>query len=65
MKNLALVTRGSSPGSGVAEIKSINSQIWRRNNFANLDDFWETPTFIWYGVASIFREVVFNFGFSS
>lgn len=66
MKNLALVTLGSSKGSGIA-VRKDTVKMW------NLPGAPVDPevrcgaalTFIWYGVASIFRKVVFNFGFSS
>lgn len=77
MKNLALVTLGSSPGSGVAKKKkkrkkkkfNVNTDDTRNSKVClNIDEpgaLGKEQTFIWYGVASIFREVVFNFGFSS
>lgn len=74
MKNLALVTLGSSPGSGVAKKKekkkfNVNTDDTRNSKVClDIDEpgaLGKEQTFIWYGVASIFREVVFNFGFSS
>lgn len=74
MKNLALVTLGSSPGSGVAKKKkkkkfNVNTDDTRNSKVClDIDEpgaLRKEQTFIWYGVASIFREVVFNFGFSS
>lgn len=68
MKNFALVTLGSSPGSGVAN-GTRDSQFninWRKEQLHHsFVYFTGAQTFIWYGVASIFGEVVFNFGFSS
>lgn len=68
MKNLALVTLGSSPGSGVA-VRNDTVKRWNLRGAAveaQVYAHWGTAlTFIWYGVASIFRKVVFDFGFSS
>lgn len=70
MKNLALVTLGSSPGSGVAK-QTTETQLKQTGTNKKVISvlingfFSGTQTFIWYGVASIFGEVVFNFGFSS
>lgn len=53
----AVATRSADPKKLVSDEELSSRHSWVFTRFRSC--------FIWYGVASIFREVVFNFGFSS